>query len=285
MDRFDRIDEPELVIGLVEQTERVTYDNVSMRLGLEHTTAADDLVHASISKAFKSGGFNGAVALDPAAAAPFDEESLVSYETGFKWTAPDNGLRVNIAAFYYDYSDLQVFTRVNTGGIPREILTNAADASVAGLEIEATARTPTGWDVTLAAALLDTELENFETFQGADLSGNELAYAPRRSLSGVLGRQWSRRDGTVMMQVDFQYQDDTFLDTSNSPLLVSRARWLWNARIAYRSPGDRWEWALWGRNLSDETYKVAVVNLSDFGFNNVTFSEPRTWGIEVVWRR
>ena len=191
---------------------------------------------------------------------------------------------MNTTGFYYDYRDLQVFSRVNTGGIPREVLTNAADAEILGLEIEMTAHTPSGLDLQLAIGLLDTELKDFQTFGGRDFSGNELVYAPATTLSGLIQREWPFRDGSLVLQSDFHYQDDVFFETSNNPLLTEDAYWVWSARFAYRSGDERWEIALWGRNLGDSEYKMAVVELSDFGFNNVTFGEPRTWGVEVGWR-
>ena len=283
IDRFDRVEEPGLVIGLVDITDRVSFDDVSGKLGVEVTTQAGNLFHASLSRGFKSGGFNGSVALDPDSIPPFDEETVISLEGGFKWTSANQRLRINTTAFHYDYQDLQVFTRVNTGGIPREVLANAANADISGLEVELTA-TVANWDFQFAAAHLNTELEDFQTFDGADFSGNDLVYAPDSTLSGLIRKSWPLSRGQLLLQTDFHYQDQVFFDTSNNPIAMQDAYWLWNARFAYRSDDGRWELALWGENLSDEVYKIAVIQLSDFGFNNLTFGEPRTWGVEFAWQ-
>ena len=283
IDRFDRIEEPGLIIPLVQLADRVRFDDISGKVGIEYLTSGGNLLYGSISRGFKSGGFNGSVAIDPEAIPPFDEEIVLAYEAGFKWTSTSGRLRVNATGFYYDYRDLQVFTRVNTGGIPREVLTNAADANIYGLELELFARAPGAWDLQLAVGLLETELEDFQTFGGRDFSGNELVYSPTHTVSGLIGREWRLNQGRIAIHVDFHYQDDMFFDTSNNPLLTQGGYSLWNGRLSYRPTGADWELALWGKNLGDTEYKIAVVELADFGFNNLTFGEPRTWGLEFLW--
>ena len=68
--------------------------------------------------------------------AQYDAEQLVGCEAGFKSTLGDGRLRCNGAAFFYDYSDLQVYAFVVVGGSGFSTMFNAADADVYGLEFE-----------------------------------------------------------------------------------------------------------------------------------------------------
>ena len=67
----------------------------------------------------------------------FGEEELWSYEIGTKVTFWDNRLIVNAAAYYMDIEDMQVieYTAPTT-----PYITNAAEASGHGFELDVTAR-------------------------------------------------------------------------------------------------------------------------------------------------
>lgn len=92
----------------------------------------DGLFYAKVEKGFKSGGVN------PSNLIPFNAENLWDYEIGFKSQWLDRTLRVNGAAFYYDYSNLQV----STAGInpvtnqPQNFVQNAASAVTKGASLE-----------------------------------------------------------------------------------------------------------------------------------------------------
>jgi iron complex outermembrane receptor protein len=285
MSRRDALEEPAFSIPLVQLSDSVSFTNLSGKLALEYLDGRDNLAYASVSSGFKSGGFNGAVALDPSSVPPFDEETLMTFELGYKWTGFSDRLSINTAGFYTDYDDLQVFTRLTSGGIPRELLTNAANASVLGLEIEMTAITTEGLELRLGLGFLDTELKDFQTVGGADFSGNKLVGAPDFALNGLVRKDFQVGKGALTLQTNFHYQDDVFFETSNDPLLAQDAYWILGARISYRLSDKPWELALWGENLLDEEYLVGAVGLGVFGFNLQSWGEPRTWGIEFIWRQ
>ncbi len=57
-----------------------------------------------------------------------------------------------------------------------------------------------------------------------------------------------------------------------------------NGRLQWTSLDDRWEVALWGRNLGDKEYIVYGFDLSIFGFNQEMLGVPRTLGVEATLR-
>src|SRR5690606_2858663 len=101
------------------------------------------------SRGFKSGGYNGRPTSN-AEIQSFDEEFIWAYEAGLKSEWFDRRLRLNLAGFYYDYTDIQLssaqFTP-ETGLIA--VVENAGDAEIWGFEGELTARPAAGLDVGL----------------------------------------------------------------------------------------------------------------------------------------
>ncbi len=80
-----------------------TFKAWTPKFRLEYRPAEDVLLYASATRGFKSGGFNLMNTGEE-----FQPEKIWSYELGFKSTWLEKRLRMNAAAFYYDYKDLQV---------------------------------------------------------------------------------------------------------------------------------------------------------------------------------
>ncbi len=103
------------------------------KFGLNYQVTEDLLAYATITRGFKSGGFDFGSSGPVQQATGYNPEFLWSYEIGMKSQWFENRLRLNLGAFYYDYSNLQVelFTP------PAAAFTqNAASAAVKGLEAE-----------------------------------------------------------------------------------------------------------------------------------------------------
>src|SRR3546814_7131857 len=104
---------------------RVLFLSVPPKFGNQFSPIDDVLLYGTVSKGYKSGGFNLGINL-PA----FDPESIWAYEAGLKLTTSDRRLRANLATFYYDYANLQVSKVINS-----TVLTeNAAEAELYGAE-------------------------------------------------------------------------------------------------------------------------------------------------------
>src|SRR3546814_8004504 len=100
--------------------------------------ATDDvLLYGSIARGYKSGGFQGLSGTAEGASTPYDPEFAWSYEVGAKTDWFDRRLRLNIAAFRTDYSDLQISQLVPLCCV---VVSNAAKARIKGVEVEAVVR-------------------------------------------------------------------------------------------------------------------------------------------------
>ncbi|MDZ7669481.1 MAG: TonB-dependent receptor [Gammaproteobacteria bacterium] len=260
--------------------EKNDFNNVSGRAVLDFTVSDDLMLYGSVTTGFKSGGIQST----SDGVAPYDEETLVSYEAGFKSTLADGRIRFNGSAFYYDYSDLQVFAFVIVDGIGFSTISNAADAEIYGAEFEFQWLPVDNLLLNLGLGLLSTEYQDFVIPSG-DFSGNEITMSPEVTFNGLIQYDIPLgRSGTVTLQTDFNYQDEVFFDALNNPLLREDDYWLWNARASWKSADERWEVAAFGRNLGDKEYMVYAFDLSFFGFNEEMIGTPRGYGVELTYR-
>ncbi|MFV0278271.1 MAG: hypothetical protein ACK5HY_13955, partial [Parahaliea sp.] len=183
------------------------------------------------------------------------------------------------------YSDLQLFTFVNTGGLPTQVLTNASVAEVYGMEAEMDWQATEQMGIRLGVGLLESELQDYQSVTGDDFSGNELPQSPGYSVAGLVYYDIPLNSGAVItLQTDFSYQDDVFFLNDNNPLLSQEAYGLVNARVSFRTASENFELALWGKNLAGEDYLSAAFDLSDFGLYQLMRGADTTYGAEVTYR-
>lgn len=117
-----------------------TYDTAKFkkttwRLGIDYDISEDNLLYASVSTGFRSGGFNsgqGPAALQPT----FSPETVTAYEIGSKNRFADNTVQLNVAGFYNRYNGLQEQRQVPQGGTTLSIIENSGKARSYGAEAE-----------------------------------------------------------------------------------------------------------------------------------------------------
>ncbi len=268
-------------IAFNDQT--ITDQEPSARLALSWQAAEEFMLYGSVARGFKSGGFfGGGFVTSSTQLEAFAPETLVAWEAGIKSQWLDNTLRLNGAVFYYDYSDVQTFTQVDAGQLSVLKLSNVDEAEITGLEADLLWQPLEGLSLQANVGYLDTELGAFSAPGGGAIpKGNELPNAPEWSYNAFARYEWEAGSlGLLSAQVDYSYTDEAFREAVNIPFLATADYGLWGARLALSSASDRWEIALWGKNLGDETYRLHAFD-NGIGNGGSTYGAPRTWGATV----
>ncbi|MEH6570355.1 MAG: TonB-dependent receptor, partial [Halioglobus sp.] len=269
------------IIGPFSASDDESWSDFTPKVSLEYTSSDELFLYATYAKGFKSGGYNGLATDSGAATTPFDQEEVDSYEVGLKADFFENLMRLNVAAYYMDYVDLQVFLAA-PGGIGF-VVENAGEATIQGLELELFVSPLDGLDFSATYSYIDSNIDEFEG--RPELVGNNLSRTPENSASlsaqyiAPLGDQLS-----LLMRADYSYQDKIFLDIGNSSISAADSYELVNVRLALQSEGV-WEVALWGRNITDEEYRVHALD-STFGGNAsaaTIIGDPSMWGVTASY--
>ena len=161
---------------------------------------------------------------------------------------------------------------------------NAADAEVNGFEIEVTGRPFPGLELNSNYAYLDAQFTDFATGATADYSHNTLPRAPERKQN--IGAQYTLPVSDVLewfVRVDYTSQSKMFFEASNTPFEVQPSYNLVDGRVALRAPDGAWEFALWGKNLTDELVKTHIVAFAPYRQILNTYQAPRTYGMTVTF--
>lgn len=255
-----------------------TFKSLSGRLGLRYALTDDANLYATYNRGYKSGGFFTGQTTAPEDLGPYDDETVDAFEVGAKSEFLDRRLRLNAAAFYYDYQDLQVYTVIQRGALSVQYFTNASAARVYGAEGEIEARPVRGLSLTLGAALLNAEYKDFVSV-GQDYSGNRLPSAPKASVNGVVRYEHPLPVGDFAGQLDFTYRSKVFFDTANTERLSDKGRAYVNGQLGWKLDGGRYELGVWGKNLFDETNILDITAIEGLGFDVFSMGPPRTYGL------
>ena len=228
----------------------------------------------------------------------------------------ENTLKVNIAAFYTDYDDLQVtrFTQLAdnpTNGFGEFITENAAEAEIMGLEVEFTWLATDSLEFGGSFAYLDTEYKDFtpgvanlapgggtepcpsgstpvsdDPADGCipDFSGNDLRQAPEFTTNLYGKYTLDLGDiGLVSAKLNYSYQDDSFYDPSNNDITTIPSYEIWNAHVAWLSAGGHWNVTGWVKNISDEEYRTHIYSQRSAQISFATYGAPQLYGLTVQY--
>jgi iron complex outermembrane recepter protein len=283
--QFDaaRIYSPTNPLNLIAtQQDSITENSFTPKVIFEYHPVNDLMSYLSVSKGYKSGGFdNGAVA------PPYGPENVIAYELGIKGQWFDHRLQANADVFYYDARDLQVSVIVNTAVMTE----NAARAHVKGAEFELDALPAKGWKADLAVGYLDSKYAEFMTSDPQrpelgvlNLSGNTLPQAPEWTVEA--GLQYTANlgsSGTLTTRAEDYYVSTTYFTPFDVSVNERPSNSRVNGFITWASPDERWTAQLYGKNLGNKKVLAYDTPTSAFSGYPVVgyFQPPRTFGVTV----
>ena len=261
-------------LGVAEDQFSIRVDNTwnefTPKVALDWQVTDASLLYASATRGFKGGGWQSKPQNEVAARAGYDPETAWNYELGAKSDLLDGRLRLNVAAFYTDFSDLQV--EVLDDVLLVLVVDNAAEATIRGLEVEANWFATEYLSLWLSGSLLDTEYEDF-----GDNTGNTLQFTSEEMVSAGFDWEFPLANGAVIdWRMEYRWQGTKYWNPENT--LSESPIGLVDGRLAYRPDHGSWEVALWGRNLTDTTYRVGVIPFLGDVFSR--YAAPRSFGVQ-----
>lgn len=267
--------------GLYARTEYEDND-LSGSLALNWKPSRDVLIYGSVSRGYKSGGFDGSGITEPESFTPYDAEKIWAYEAGAKISA--DRLQFNGAVFYYDYSDKQVLALVDFGGgVTEAIIENAAQSRIFGAELDVGLELANRLRLVFSGLIVSSRVTEWESPDPSEVIrriGNDLPGTPQASLTARL--DWSRdlaANWEFKLSGWASYTDGAFRDIENTVALRSDERFLANARMEIAQVDQGLRFYVIGKNLFDEVYVTAVREL--LGMRGEYYGEPRTVSLGI----
>lgn len=279
-------------------------DNVSWRVGVDYQVTPDVLIYGNISRGYKAGSYPSLAAATWTANAPVTQESVTAYEGGFKAVLANSAVRLNAAAFYYDYKDKQIRGKFFDPLFSNlDLLVNIPKSRIYGAEADLTVRPFAGLTVSGSITYLNSKVREYQGPNALgfdmDFRGDELPFTPKWSGnvnvdyrvpldSGTpfFGFTVNSRSGSDAVVGGSRIEYPTNPLTRVTPGVAHPFRidgyTTVDARIGYETADGRWNVMVWGKNLFDKYYWTSVIPSLD---TSARFAGmPVTYGVTVGWK-
>jgi iron complex outermembrane receptor protein len=257
-------------------SERET--SVTPKVTLAYLYGPEGMAYITAAKGYKSGGFDlGAV--QPA----YRPETLWDYEIGIKSKSFAEHLQVNLAAFYYDYKDLQVSVIKDTVVYTQ----NAAKARTYGVEGEIQAILAPGLKLDFSGSYLDAKFKEFVT-ANTDLpgspvqnyAGNTLPQSPR--FHSQLGLEYTvdLARGSLSFRGNTNYTSRVYFSPFNVSTISQAAYAKEDAAVDFISKSGAWRIGAYVKNIANKT-TIASATANSFLVSDSLINymdPPRTFG-------
>jgi iron complex outermembrane receptor protein len=218
-------------------------DNLDGSINVQYDINNNMMGFVSWATGSKSGGF--AIDVATPEEAEFESEEAETTELGIKMNLAGGAAILNASLFYTEIENFQVISFVGTGF---QIFTVPAEAK--GLELEGQWAVAQGFTLGVSATYSDAQEQDTEM---------RLPYAPEwsASLNALYEVPWEQNSLVWRIAGALNYRDEQYMQAGERSL--DDALTLLDLRLALGSEDNRWEVALMGRNLLDES--------SSFGFD------------------
>ena len=262
------------------------FSKLTWRLALDHQFTPDVLGYISDNRGFKSGTYDPqtlpAVVLKP--------ETLDAYELGIKSDWLDHRLRLNAAAFYYDYTNVQVTAFV---GALEEVY-NGNGATSYGLDFDLAAKPIPQLTLTSGVSWIHARYGSFDpaflsvqnpagvggdtvTLTG-NASGKQLQNTPPYTMDLGAVYEIPSSVGTFSLAANYYYNSGWYSEPENR--LRQGSYSVVNSSINWDSMSKRYGLRLWGKNLGNTVY-AAQLNASSNGDDREA-APGRTYGLTAI---
>ncbi|MFW2341611.1 TonB-dependent receptor [Brevundimonas sp.] len=251
-----------------------TFDDISPRVALSYDFSDAITGYASWSSGFKSGGFDmrGDAILTPDTVNGYEPETVDSYEIGLKGRA--GPLSFSSSIFYNQYEDQQVTTQVPAVGGIASFVDNVGQSTLYGAEFEGSLFLSDNLSANFAVGYLNSEFDEFLRYNLTTMAYEDISdlvvlqNAPE--WTGYLGLTW-RGDvagGELVVTPSVSYRGDFSQFEFPNPILDQDAYALVDLSLIWTAPSERWSLGLFGKNLTDEEYRVGGYNFPGALFND-----------------
>lgn len=258
---------PSNLAGLV--TGQLNEHNTSFRGGIDWKPVHGVLLYANVTKGYKAGSFPSVAAATSIQFAPVVQESVLSYEAGYKATLLGGMLQANGAAFYYDYKNKQIRSALLDqifGVLP--VLVNVPKSAVKGFELEFVAHPARGFNAYANFLYLDAKINQFTGYGGdgvfANYNNTSLPFAPKYQVATGFEYKWDIRGGLrPFFGSDLNYRSDTSAIIGPNTAYKIREYGLLDVHAGIETADGRWRFQVWGKNVTNSYYWTSVVNYYD----------------------
>ncbi len=255
-----------------------TFTEILPKLALKYKINRSLTTYATVSKGYKSGGFNTNSSIDISEYRSYDAEQSWNYELGFKSAMLNHRLYFDAALFYIDWQDQQIDVPVPTGR--GNMKTNAGESVSKGVELFVKARPFKNFEATLGYGYTQAKFNDYVVDEETSYNGNTIPYVPRSTVNVGLTKTVGFKHcfiDKMVANLSYRGVGKHYWDLENS---VSQDYYgLFDAKLSFYS--GRFQFDIWGKNILDTSYNSYYFVVSSLNNAYVQLGRPATMGVNL----
>ena len=272
-----------------------SWNDVTGRLVLDWQFADNAMVFGSVATGYRSGGFDGQT-FEAVITDPFDPEEVTSYELGLKGDFFNDKLRIESALFYMEIDNKQdtKSTKDSLDDPTASPKVVSGEEEIQGIELIATWSVTDVFRLEASSTYRDVESVFSEYYkEKGELAGGEKE-SGSTDMEYTIRMDWTPEIpvGYLLVHVDYVFEEDG--GSNENTAIFHTGPWYFqdkkqlSVRIAWQTPDETIEVALWGQNLLDEEYAsnsggFVADEGSGLGAAHTGIDNPLTGGIDFRW--
>ena len=227
---------------------KLSFTQLTPKFTLRYLTESNELFYASLTRGYKTGGFNSTFLQDDERT--YKPEYNWNYEVGTKVSFLNHALDAEVTLFYVDWRHQQITqTIAGVGNITR----NAGHSESKGVEVGLTVRPVQPLTFNLNYGYTYAHFKDYKRSETIDYSGNVLPLVPRHTLS-LNGSYTLLPSHSVLDRLVFSAglngMGKIYWNEDNA--VAQKFYTLLNAKVS--ATFGKLTWEVWGKNLTDTDY-------------------------------
>jgi outer membrane receptor protein involved in Fe transport len=225
----------------------LNFSQLTPKATLQYTLPSSQMLYASVTKGYKTGGFNTAFEQD--ADRTFKPEYSWNYEVGAKGRFWQNRIRAELCFFFIDWRNQQIYQMIPIG----QILKNAGHSQSKGIEASVRANLFKGFTLQANWGLTHATFLDYVQSATVNYSGNYIPLVPNQTLGLAANYLIPFRSKHIdNLSVNMQYTGTGKLYWAENNQYIQPYYGILNAKIT-ATKGIA-QISLWAKNLTNTQY-------------------------------
>lgn len=262
----------------VEEKYEETFTQVLPKVALKYKFNNSLNTYATVSKGYKSGGFNTNSSIDISEFRSYDAEQSWNYELGFKSSLADSRLYFDAALFYIDWQDQQIDVPVPTGR--GNMKTNAGESTSKGVELFAKAYPGKGFEFNIGYGYTHATFKDYVVSEELNYNDNYIPYVPRSTFNAGASKTFEIESSflnNVIASLNYKGVGEHYWNLGNTESQDYYG--LLDAKLSFVA--GKVQLDIWGKNIFDTSYNSYYFEIRQLQNAYVQLGSPASFGANL----